>query len=135
MKPCLDPRLIVKLANPTSSMPPLLFRLADELDHLYGSKWLIELYRLGFLISYSEVTRFKQAVMSSQSLDSQTTLLSSENAFIQYIADNVDHNIATLDGKDTFHGMGIIAARTNQRGNIIKELIVKRPKNLLKTEY
>ena len=116
-------------------MLPLLFRLADELDHLYGSKWLTdELYRLGFLISYSEVTRFKQAVMSSRSLDSQTTLLSSENAFIQYIADNVDHNIATLDGKDTFHGMGIIAATTNQRGNIIKELIVKRPKNLLKTE-
>ena len=28
---------------------------------------------------------------------------------LQTITDNVDHNIRTLDGKDTFHGMGIIA--------------------------
>ena len=50
----------------------LLFGLAVELDHLYGSRWLIdELYRLGFSISQSEVTRFKQAVMSSQNLDYQ----------------------------------------------------------------
>ena len=27
--------------------------------------------------------------------------------FIQYIADNVDHNVITLDGSGTFHGMGI----------------------------
>ena len=72
--------------------------------------------------------------MSSQCLDDQTALFSSENAFTQYIANNVDHTIATLDGKGTFHGMGIIAATTSQRGNIIKELIVKRPKNLLKTD-
>ena len=32
--------------------------------------------------------------------------------FIQYIADNVDHNIRILDGNNTFHGMGMIAAVT-----------------------
>jgi len=32
--------------------------------------------------------------------------------FIQYIADNVDHNIRTIDGHNTFHGMGIIAGVT-----------------------
>ena len=32
--------------------------------------------------------------------------------FLQYAADNVDHNIRTLDGKTTFHGMGIIASFT-----------------------
>ena len=31
---------------------------------------------------------------------------------MQYIADNVDHNIVTVDGTGTFHGMGIIAAVT-----------------------
>lgn len=30
------------------------------------------------------------------------------NAFLHRVSDNVDHNIATLTGKDTFHGMGII---------------------------
>ena len=32
--------------------------------------------------------------------------------FVQYVADNVDHNIRTLDGNDTFHGMGMIATIT-----------------------
>ena len=33
-------------------------------------------------------------------------------AFTQWVADNVDHNLATLDGQGTFHGMGIIAVST-----------------------
>ena len=33
-------------------------------------------------------------------------------AFMQYVADNVDHNIHSLDGRRSFHGMGIIAAST-----------------------
>ena len=32
--------------------------------------------------------------------------------FVQYVADNIDHNIRTLDGNYTFHGMGMIAAIT-----------------------
>ena len=31
---------------------------------------------------------------------------------MQYIADNVDHNLVTVDGTGIFHGMGIIAAVT-----------------------
>ncbi|KZS20551.1 Uncharacterized protein APZ42_012726 [Daphnia magna] len=34
------------------------------------------------------------------------------NSVVQYVADNADHNLRTIDGKDTFHGMGIIAAIT-----------------------
>jgi len=33
--------------------------------------------------------------------------------FTQFVADNVDHSNATLDGKGTFHGMGIIAISTS----------------------
>jgi hypothetical protein len=29
--------------------------------------------------------------------------------FVQFAADNVDHNIRTLDGHETFHMMGMIA--------------------------
>ena len=31
---------------------------------------------------------------------------------MQFVADNVDHNIRTIDDRDTFHGMGIIASVT-----------------------
>lgn len=35
-----------------------------------------------------------------------------QNSFLQFAGDNVDHSLATLDGKGTFHGMGIILMRT-----------------------
>ena len=36
-------------------------------------------------------------------------------AFVQFVGDNLDHNIATLNGKGTFHGMAIIAVSSRQR--------------------
>ena len=44
--------------------------------------------------------------------------------FTQWVADNVDHNICTLTGKGTFHGMGIISICPYpiQRFNAIKRL-------------
>ena len=42
--------------------------------------------------------------------------------FTQFAGDNVDHNIKTLDGSGTFHGMGIIAISTPFPGNsVLKE--------------
>ena len=35
-----------------------------------------------------------------------------EGTCVQYVADNVDHNICMLDGHYTFYGMGMIAAVT-----------------------
>lgn len=31
---------------------------------------------------------------------------------IKFVADNIDHDTRTIDGKDTFHGMGMIATFT-----------------------
>ena len=57
---------IVKAAYPRNVIPPLLFGLSTELDHMFGSSWLIdELFNLDFSVSYSEVQRFKQAVACS----------------------------------------------------------------------
>ena len=36
------------------------------------------------------------------------------NQFLQFVADNVDHNVWTIDGHCTFHGMGIIAKITTE---------------------
>ena len=44
--------------------------------------------------------------------------------FTQRVADNVDHNINTLTGKDTFHGMGIISV--TQPGKITSGKLVTR---------
>ena len=78
--------------------PPLLFGLGTEID-MFGSRWLIdELFNLGFSVSYSEIQRFKQAVVCS--LETQNVISENleGNSFIHFIADNIDHNLNTLDG-------------------------------------
>ena len=50
------------------------------------------------------------------------------NEFKQWVADNVDHNTATLTGKGTLHGVGIICAEKKQAGLFGK---VPRLKNRL----
>ena len=35
-----------------------------------------------------------------------------EESFMQHFADNVDHHLRTIDGLNTFNGMGIIAIVT-----------------------
>ncbi|CAB4000918.1 Hypothetical predicted protein [Paramuricea clavata] len=96
-------------ARPRSVIAPILFGLGVEIDHVFGMKWLInELSRLGFCISYDEVNRYRQSIIHSEGLKN---LLAEyfPGTFTEWVADNVDHNVATLDGQGTFHGMGIIA--------------------------
>ena len=53
----------------------------------------------------------KQSVVVND--DSLKAMSLQKPEFTQWIGDNVDHNVSTLDGKNTFHGMGIIAASIN----------------------
>ena len=49
--------------------------------------------------------------------DSLNSMVSARPEFAQWVADNVDHNTTTLDGKNTFHGMGIIGASIGMQKN------------------
>ena len=54
-------RCILKVVKPCSILSRILFGLGVQLDHVFGSRWLIdELYKLGFCLSYREITKFKQ---------------------------------------------------------------------------
>jgi hypothetical protein len=102
---------IIQAARPRSVISPLLFGVGVELDHMFRSKWLInQLARLGFSISYDEVTRYKQSVLQEKQVNQDVQ--SFPSSFTQWVGDNVDHSIATLDGRGSFHGMGIIAVST-----------------------
>ena len=101
---------LIQAARPQSAIIPLLFGLGVQLDHEFDSEFLLmQLSRLGFCVSYDEVTRFKCSVMQSGHAD-VLNCATSASAFTQFIADSVDHSVRTLDGLHTFHGMGIIAA-------------------------
>ena len=98
---------LVQAVRPKSVVAPLLLGLGVSLDHLLGSKLLVNiLSRLGFCCSYDEISRFKQSVVQS---DDEVSPFACPESFTQFAADNVDHNVCTIDGADTFHGMGIIS--------------------------
>ena len=108
---------IVQAARLRSAISPILLAVGVSSDHLLGSRWLIDmLSRLGFSVSYDEVTNYKQSCVSSNDYDLISTPSAIPDMFVQWSADNVDHNIQSLDGKGSFHGMGIISMTSYPRG-------------------
>ena len=57
----------------------------------------------------------------------------SRGSFSQWSANNVDHNVKTIDGKGTLHSMGMIVSTTGGNiGQISKELpLIPRQKRIL----
>ena len=55
--------------------------------------------------------KYKQSVIQNESLENIIAQYI-PGTFTQLVADNIDHNVATLNGQETFHGMGIIADST-----------------------
>ena len=97
--------------RPRSIIFPIVLGVGVDTDHLFGSRFLLnELFRLGFSESYDKVVLYTQSVLQDETLS--TISPPPAPTFTQWGADNVDHNVRTLDGSGTFHGMGIIAMST-----------------------
>lgn len=97
---------IMQAARPRVLLAPLQIALAIQMHHHFSSRFLIDsLHKHGFCSPYKEVVRFEQNAAANQGTD----IPNYDAQFVQYSADNVDHNIRTIDGANTFHGMGIIA--------------------------
>jgi len=62
---------------------------------------------MGFAV-HTKVHKLEQNAAQSH----ETDIPNLTTEFVQYASDNVDHNICTLDGHGTFHGMGMIGAFT-----------------------
>ena len=102
---------IVQAVRPRAVIAPLQLGLAVQLHLEYGSRFLIDtLSELGFCSSYSELLRFQHSASVSQRQDIPAFMPNQQ--FMQFVANNVDHNTRTLDGRNTFHGMGIIVTVT-----------------------
>lgn len=117
------PRLVIS---------PSLLALGIELDHMFGSRWLsIQLLKFGFGENYHEINRFKETIVANASVEQLLKSHTSEG-FLTFIGNNVYHNVAILDGKGNFHGMGIIAAITNEGQINTQHVIRERPKTIVK---
>ena len=119
---------MMQATRPRVLLAPLQIGLGVQLHHLYASRFLIDTFhKHGFCCSYNEVHQFEQNAVLSYGTD----IPNHSTQFVQYVADNVDHNIKTLDGNNTFHGMGMIATITpaNNKSNQILRVKVT-PKDI-----
>ena len=56
------------------------------------------------------------------------------DCLVKYVADNVDYTIRTIDGKNTFDGMGIIATVTPRNTHSQTYSVISRRKNITSEE-
>ncbi|GBN34519.1 hypothetical protein AVEN_7102-1 [Araneus ventricosus] len=78
-----------------------LVRIGVFLHRCFRSRHLINmLHSLNWSISYSEICRYETSVTMSTSSEVQA------NGFVQFVFDNADNNIRTVDGHGIFHVMG-----------------------------
>ena len=87
--------------RPSALLAPLQIGLAVQMHHHFASRFLVDtLNKLGFCSSYSEVLRFEKCAAVSENQGAKDV---PENSFLHYVADNVDHDSCTIDGRGTFH--------------------------------
>lgn len=101
---------IIVAVRPKSFLSSILIGVATYCYKKFGSRLLINLLStLGFSASYDEALRLEGSyVMQAK----EAVVDVSVNPFSQFIFDNADFNVNTLDGHATFHALGGIMAVT-----------------------
>ncbi|GBL91781.1 hypothetical protein AVEN_71415-1 [Araneus ventricosus] len=96
----------------------------------FGSKQLVELLlALGFASSYSETS-----ILELSTIVRQEQIVVNEGAFLQFIFDNADFNVNTLDGLHTFQAMGGIMV-TTPYDSMAPNIAVARVTNCKSSEF
>ena len=84
---------IIQTARPRVLIAPLQISLAIQMHHHYGSNFLIDSLNChGFCSSYTKVKKFKKSTAQTKGTDIPDL---TPGHFVQYVADNVDHNVCT----------------------------------------
>lgn len=100
----------IAAARQKSFTSPLQVGLSAYLHSKFGSKSLVNLISgLGFCASYRKTEIFELSAVFIPETKRQ--------GFLQFVADNADVNVHTLDGLGTFHSMGMIKCITHKADN------------------
>ncbi|XP_034250959.1 uncharacterized protein LOC117651244 [Thrips palmi] len=92
---------IIAETRPRSFVSPMQVGLAVWLHRRYASRALVDvLHALGLCASYQEAVDYETSAVHHGRPAIE------DSAFVQYVFDNADFNIRTLDGLGTFHAMG-----------------------------
>ena len=105
---------IMQAGRPRVLIAPMQLGVGVQMHHHFDSRFLISsLSQHGFCCSYSEGQRYETNAFSCKGLE--IPHLTNEQ-FVQYVADNVDHNIRTFMDGIRFLGMGIVSTVTPALG-------------------
>lgn len=119
---------IISAVRPRSFFSPLQMGVGSFLYKKFGSRNLINvLSALGFSSTYEEVSLFESSCIQRQ----QPCIL--PDAFSQFVFDNADFNVNTLNGHGTFHAMGGIHCVTPFDAINRDQAIPRIPKKLSAT--
>ena len=104
---------MMQAARPKFLLALLQVGLGVQLHHLHASHFLIDSYfiQTWFLL----LLQWSSSIWTKCSVELYiygTTIPNHLRQFVQYVADNVNHNIRTLDGNNTFHSMRMITTVT-----------------------
>ena len=100
---------IISMCRPRSGILPRNLALAIQLDHKFGSKWLIEeLHSYGYCVSYSELQNYKYCHLKNKEANKEQAYELSDD-IVQFVGDNIDLNIVSKNGNNAFHNMGVIS--------------------------
>ena len=100
-KDCIDVKLasigqaIMQATRPKVLIAPWQIDLAVQLHSHFASQYIVDcLHVHGFCSSYHHVQTFEMSAACKQGVN----LPVERNQFLQLVADNVDHNVRTIDG-------------------------------------
>lgn len=111
---------IICAARPRSFLSPAQLGTGVLLHRKFGSKVLIDtLCNMGVCVPYQEVLRYERSVTCQEN----TRI---ENGYVQFVFDNADYNVHTLDGHNTFHVMGGIACITPKTALQVEENVPRK---------
>jgi len=101
---------IMTALRPKAFTLNLQLGLSVYLHRQFGSQRLIDIFScLGLCATYKETSLYETSAL----FHPQPRISSpDEGCFIQYVTDNTDQNVATIDGFNTFHSIGMIRIKT-----------------------
>lgn len=115
---------VLQAVRPRTFVSPILLGVAVYVHRKFGSKLLVHiLHKLGFSTGYNEAQLFEASCMKT----TPPTILS--DSFMQFVFDNADFDVHTIDGFHTFHCMGGIECVT-PAGSMIKPDVIERLKKM-----
>ena len=115
---------VLQAVRPRTFVSPILLGVAVYVHRKFGSRLLVHiLHKLGFSTGYNEAQLFEASCMKS----TPPTILS--DSFMQFVFDNADFDVHTIDGFHTFHCMGGIECVT-PAGSMIKPEVIERLKKM-----